>query len=345
MPVLRISSIQDDCICDHRPVFVDPEDYKEDLSRYEVHDGDLLIAMSGATTGKIGFNNTGDVFLLNQRVGKFEPKENLDKKFLFYFLSTKVEENLAISAGAAQPNLSTKQIKEFQIPFPPLEEQKRIVAVLDEAFAALDRARIHAGTNAQSARELFESYLDGVFAAGGKGWANATIEECLKVKSGDFLPKKAMDSEGDIPVVGGNGKTGLHNVGNLDGTNIVIGRVGAKCGNVHLLQGPIWLTDNAFSVSETFQDFDPEFLAMILRRADLGTTANQAAQPVISYKTIKPVILSFPTQRSAQSAIVAKANEIQRMTTQLETKYSTNLAGIEDLRQSLLKKAFSGELT
>jgi len=132
IPVLRISSIQDDQVVDHRPVFTDPNNYKEDLSKYLVQNGDLLIAMSGATTGKIGFNNTGRTFLLNQRVGKFEPSDNLNLKFLYYYLSTKVDENLAISAGAAQPNLSTQQIKGFLIPMPSLAEQKDIVAKLNE---------------------------------------------------------------------------------------------------------------------------------------------------------------------------------------------------------------------
>ena len=71
------------------------------------------------------------IFYLNQRVGKFEPGPKLNKRFLFYFLSTKVEENLRISAGAAQPNLSTEQIKAFSIPLPSRAEQDRAVAHLD----------------------------------------------------------------------------------------------------------------------------------------------------------------------------------------------------------------------
>ena len=115
VPVLRISNIQKDNIDLRRIVFVDPSDYKEDLSKYVVNKGDLLIAMSGATTGKIGFNNTDDVFYLNQRVGKFKPSEQLNIHYLYYFLSTQVEENLKISAGSAQPNLSTQQKKALEL--------------------------------------------------------------------------------------------------------------------------------------------------------------------------------------------------------------------------------------
>ena len=127
-PIIRISNIQDGHIDSHnRLVFFDPTDYREDLDRYRIVEDDLLIAMSGATTGKLGFNTENKVFYLNQRVGKFEPGKNLNKRFLYHFLSTKVEENLRISAGAAQPNLSTEQIKGFVLPLPPIAEQARIV--------------------------------------------------------------------------------------------------------------------------------------------------------------------------------------------------------------------------
>ena len=131
-PVIRISNIQDGRIdTENRLVFVNPKDYRENLDRYRIVKNDLLIAMSGATTGKLGFNTENTVFYLNQRVGKFEPSAKLNKQFLYYFLSTRVEENLRISAGAAQPNLSTEQIKGFVIPLPPVEEQTRIVLKLD----------------------------------------------------------------------------------------------------------------------------------------------------------------------------------------------------------------------
>ena len=131
-PLVRIGDIQDGEIDLSNIKYVDREDYAKDLSRYEIIKGDLLIAMSGATTGKVGIVNKDDTFLLNQRVGKFEPREHLNKDFLYYFLSTKVEEALNISAGSAQPNLSTKQIKDFLIPLPSIKVQKALVHELNE---------------------------------------------------------------------------------------------------------------------------------------------------------------------------------------------------------------------
>ena len=137
-PVIRISNIQDGIIdTENRLVFVNPKDYRENLDRYRVVEGELLIAMSGATTGKIGFNTENREFYLNQRVGKFEPGKKLNKRFLYHFLSTKVEENLSISAGAAQPNLSTEQINGLVLPLPPIEEQARIVASIEALLAEI----------------------------------------------------------------------------------------------------------------------------------------------------------------------------------------------------------------
>ncbi len=132
VPILRISNIQNGRIdADNRLVFFDPKDYRENLDRYRIIEDDLLIAMSGATTGKLGFNTVNTVFYLNQRVGKFEPSAKLFKRFLYHFLSTKIEENLRISAGTAQPNLSTEQIKGFILPLPSIDEQERIVEALE----------------------------------------------------------------------------------------------------------------------------------------------------------------------------------------------------------------------
>jgi type I restriction enzyme, S subunit len=163
VPVLRISNISEDAVSNNRQVFVNPKDYEEDLSRYIVSEGDLVIAMSGATTGKVGFNHAGHTFLLNQRVGKFEPSSSLNINYLFYYLKTKVDENLTKAAGAAQPNLSTKQIKELQLVLPPLPDQERIVAMLDETSETRDSLQSQYQQKNDSLSQLKQSLLQKAF--------------------------------------------------------------------------------------------------------------------------------------------------------------------------------------
>lgn len=93
----------------------------------------LLIAMSGATTGKTAFNRTGKSLLLNQRVGRIEAfSMNID--FVRIFFETIIGRNLRISFGNAIPNLSTRQIYETPIALPPLAEQHRIVQAARDCF-------------------------------------------------------------------------------------------------------------------------------------------------------------------------------------------------------------------
>ena len=193
--VVRITNIQDESINLSKLVYIDPNDYDKSLSKYEITKGDLLIAMSGATTGKIGIHKTEEILLLNQRVGKFKPSDILNKAYLLNFLKTKVEESLAISAGAAQPNLSTEQIKSFQIPLPPLPQQKQIVATLDKAFAAIDTAKANAEQNLKNAKELFESYLQNVFENKGDDWETVALGQLCQLTRGHNPPKSKFIHE------------------------------------------------------------------------------------------------------------------------------------------------------
>ncbi|WP_162098653.1 MULTISPECIES: restriction endonuclease subunit S [Rhodanobacter] len=273
------------------------------------------------------------------------PCERLDRNFLFHWLtwSETCERIAATATGARMPRANMNEVMEFEIPLPQLEEQKRIVAVLDQAFAALDRARAHAEANLVDANELLRS-VQITAAANHKDWITAEISTIIKVRSGDFLPSKAMAASGTIPVFGGNGQTGLHNESNLKGRNILIGRVGAKCGNVRVVDGPIWLTDNAFHVSKLYRDFDLDFLALLLSKADLRTTANQAAQPAISGTTIGVVKVRFPDSIEDQRRHVMRVRSIETKTLELVEAYERKLSELTTLRQSLLQKAFSGEL-
>ncbi|MBC8232758.1 restriction endonuclease subunit S [bacterium] len=128
--VIRIGDIQDGAVSEQKMQYLSEDIARNVSSEYRVNEGDLLIAMSGATTGKLGFNLSEKTYLLNQRVGKIEPLY-VNKSYIYYYLLTKIEYNLAISAGSAIPNLSTSQIIESLIPLSTLNEQKRIVAKIE----------------------------------------------------------------------------------------------------------------------------------------------------------------------------------------------------------------------
>ena len=153
-----------------------------------------------------------------------------------------------------------------------------------------------------------------------------------------------MVQSGEYDVYGGNGINGKHNQKNISGCNIIIGRVGAKCGNVRFVNGDLWVTDNAFYISRFIVDVDKHLLAMILKRKDLRTTANHAAQPVISYSTIKDVVIEFPAEAYEQRRIVESIMIMEVETQHLESLYQQKLTALDELKQSLLHQAFNGDL-
>ena len=141
--ILRISNIQNGTIDDKDIVHFSKEDYPRiNFDKYAVYPNDIVVALSGATTGKFGINNTGRKLYLNQRVAICREKVSfLHHLFLFYFLKTQSKTFLESAAGVAQPNLSTEQMKEYDIPIPPLAEQERIVAELDCLSGVIEKKK------------------------------------------------------------------------------------------------------------------------------------------------------------------------------------------------------------
>ena len=132
--ILRITNIKDGKLSDDSYVYFDLEDYNENLNAYKVKKGDVVVAMSGATTGKIGYNYLNKEYYLNQRVGLFVPNENvLLKRFLYHWLTMQTKNIYNMSSGSgAQPNLSSIKMMKMVIPVPPLEVQCEIVRILDK---------------------------------------------------------------------------------------------------------------------------------------------------------------------------------------------------------------------
>ena len=136
-PLVRISNIKDGYIDLSSCVYVKPiED-----SRFVINRGDLLIAMSGATTGKMGVYDQSTPAMLNQRVGNLRCKseEVLNHEYRNYFLASMSTKILIDAYGGAQPNISAKVISNYYIPVPPIAEQKRIVSKINELFSQLDK--------------------------------------------------------------------------------------------------------------------------------------------------------------------------------------------------------------
>ena len=129
--VLKIKNIQDEKI-----VFSDTDDrypYNDKLKKFIVNDGDFMVAMTGATTGKVGISSHKKKFLLNQRVGKFTNfKEMVIPLYIYYYITNKQSLFMDLAAGTARDNISPEQILSVLIPLPSLKEQKELQPHFDE---------------------------------------------------------------------------------------------------------------------------------------------------------------------------------------------------------------------
>ena len=139
VPLVRISNITNNGNIDLSScVYI--QNYNN--SKFIIHGGDLLIAMSGATTGKMGVYKYKTDALLNQRVGNLKCTEAWLQQYRNYFMLAKSNYILNIAYGGAQPNISAKAILSIKIDLPPIKEQHRIVAKIEELFTQLDKIEV-----------------------------------------------------------------------------------------------------------------------------------------------------------------------------------------------------------
>ena len=325
----------------------------------------VLIAMYGATAGAVGILKFEAC--TNQAVCGILPNNNFDPYFLFYCFLSKKEELVSQAVGNAQPNISQTKIKNTRIPIPPLPEQQRIVSILDHCFEAIDKAKANAEQNLQNAKELFESYLQGVFEKKGEGWEEKKLGKICDFVRGPFggsLKKSIFKPEGYAVY---EQRHAIYNQfdnvryfvddekfnemkrfelkpGNLimscSGTmgKIAIAPEGIKKGIIN--QALLKLAPSAkitpyylkyWMESESFQDSLKEY------------SGGAAIQNVASVKILKQIVINVPSL-SIQDEVVKKLDDMYEETQRLEIHYQKRIDDLEELKKSILQKAFAGEL-
>ena len=172
--------------------FIDEEKFNE-MKRFELNSGDLIMSCSG-TMGKIAIVPENiKRGIINQALLKLRPSKKVSNIFLkLWMQSESFQDSLKeYSGGAAIQNVASVSIlKQIEIPLPTLEEQLQIVSILHEAFNAIDTAKANAEQNLKNARELFDSYLQGVFENKGVGWEEKMLKEIGLAQTGT-TPKTA----------------------------------------------------------------------------------------------------------------------------------------------------------
>ncbi len=167
-------------------------------------------------------------------------------------------------------------------------------------------------------------------------WREVRLNEFIKVSSGEGLPDSKM-KPGQFPVYGGNGITGFHNHFLFDESRLIIGRVGALCGNVHITQVKSWITDNALVVSFLNSNQDSKFWYYVLSNLNLRDYAFQSAQPVITGGIIEKIRLKIPTEKSSQQKIAHILTTCDSVISQTQSA----IAKYKAIKQGLLHDLFT----
>jgi restriction endonuclease S subunit len=248
----------------------------------------------------------------------------------------------SVITGTAQPQITRTTLSPMNIAIPPLEEQKRIVALLDAATARVaeltacyEQARTHANNLFTSAlRDALESNPD---------WPVKTLGEICEIYQPQTIGMKDMVPDGPYIVYGANGPIGRYDRFNHENSEVTVTCRGATCGTVNVTPPYVWITGNAMVVRPREAEMSKLLLRYWLEGLDYSSVITGTAQPQITRTTLSPMNIAIPPLEE-QQWIVERLDAMRAKTSEMVAAYDAKLQAAKDLRQSVLESAFAGEL-
>jgi len=351
-------------------LFISEEMYKKYSEKYGVPK-ELDIMVTGVGTLGICYvvKKNDKFYFKDGNIIWFKRKSDINSRFIEYaFKSDLLRKQIDNSMGATVGTYTIIKAKNTILPIPSLSEQKRIVAILDEAFESIARAKESAEKNLKNANEIFESYLQSVFENKGEGWDEKKLGSLSKfVSVGHVGPtsKFYCEKHEGIPFLRSQNvrpaKLSMKGIryilpefhkklkkSQLKSGDLLFVRVGANRGECCSLPENLGEINCANIVFARPTEASPKFLELfclsqIGRKRLLGMTTG-SAQGVINTKSVAELLIPLPNIKE-QLAIEKKFNLISAETKKLEIIYTQKLADLEELKKSILAKAFNGELT
>lgn len=379
IPVVRISDIKENEVILDNCIFTTELNIDE---KFIIRNGDLLIAMSGATTGKNGIFKSDKIAYLNQRVGNIKVIDNNVIKELYrnYYIMNKSEEILKAAYGGAQPNISSSKISLMVFPLPPHAEQQRIVERIESLFAKLDEAK----ENLQNVLDGFETRKAAILRKAFTGeltanwrkqhgvsmdsWEEKRLGKVCKINPSKINTKNLSDdlevsffpmaslSEITGEIVGpeirtlGKVKNGFTNFSEGD---VVFAKItpcmeNGKSAIIGKLINDIGYGTTEFYVLRCGEELSNKYLHHIVRSKKFRDEAKQnmtgaVGQQRVPKKYMEDYTLNLPTLPE-QTEIVRIIDDLLAKEQQSKELAENALAKIELIKKSILARAFRGEL-
>lgn len=291
------------------------------------------------------------------------PVKNIsDAKFLFYLI-----QNISFDYTGIHKRYWISEYSNIEILLPPLSEQHRIVKILDEVFLDVAKAKENTEKNLQNAKDLFESYLQSIFANPGKDWEGKSLEDLGKITSSKRIYKNEYVKEGvpfyrikeikelahdkNITLELYISKKRYKEIKDIFGVpligDVLMTAVGT-IGEIYIVKNDeeFYFKDGNILWFKNFNSVDPYFLKFILMSfvEQINKLSQGSAYNALTIEKIEKHRIFLPKSLTEQKSIVKKINQLSVETKKLENIYKKKLANLEELKKSFLKKAFSGEL-
>ena len=159
-------------------------------------------------------------------------------------------------------------------------------------------------------------------------WAKTRIGNLFRFSSGDSLTNEEIQDEGLYKVYGANGPRGYYHHTNLAGKHILIGRVGALCGNIHVVDEPVWVTEHALIAEQISPDVCTDFAGRVFESMNLGQYSKASAQPVIASSVVQRLQIPIPPSLEQRRI----ADYLDRKCSQIDTIIARQQEVIEKLK-------------
>lgn len=316
----------------------------------------------------------GDVGHVSYYKGKFEAYQrtyvlsnfkDVLPRFLFVYLDGFLKETVSKQKlGNTMPYIKMGMLTEFELPLPPLSEQKRIAGILDEVFGGIEKSKENAEKNLKNSQELFESYLQNVFANPGKDWEEKKLGEVLQ-KTETVDPTKKPNEEFvylDVSSVNKDTKQ-IENATLLMGKNapsrarklvktndVIFATVRPTHSRVALITEEYnnQVCSTGYFVLRAKDFLNNNLVYYFLLTHDFNKQMEKmqkgASYPAVNDSEVKSIFIVFPKSLADQKAIVKKLDALSGETKKLEAIFRRKIADLDELKKSVLKQAFSGEL-
>lgn len=366
IPLVRISNIENGIVNINECIYVNKLEKNEE--KYVIEKGDLLIALSGATTGKNGVYYLDEIAYLNQRIGniKIKNKEKVLNEYRNYYIALKNEDILNLAYGGAQPNISPKVIEFISIPLPPIKEQQRIVNRIESLFAKLDRAKELIENTLAQFKQNKMAILHKAFTGeltvkwrkenniNEKNFFNKVkLKNVIKLISGrDVSVSLCNDKSIGIPYILGASnikdnkffiERWIENPVVVSEKNDILLSVKGTIGKLYLQKEEKINISRQIMALRALNELNTHYLYyFLLRECERLKFEGNGLIPGISRKDILDLNILLPTLEEQQEIVnildnlLAKYNKIKNLEQQLEK--------IELLKKAILAKAFRGEL-